>query len=96
MLQIYKNTILTHGFARLETANVSVSYFHIQRKVHCVTLKRGHQAKMKAGLKMQKMMKYSHVQALCGCSINIYATEVFLSFQFVVLRALPWWFIVYQ
>ena len=52
---------------------------------------------MQAGLKMEeKMLKYSHVQALCSCSINIYATEVFLSFEFGVLRALPWWFILYQ
>ena len=42
------------------------------------------------------MSKYVYLQVTCGGSINVYVTDVLVSFEFDLLRLQPYWFALYQ
>ena len=57
---------------------------------------KGTPSKTESGLKMQKMCKYFHLQALYGCSINIPPSEIPSCSEFELLWAQLCWFARYQ
>ena len=44
----------------------------------------------------ETMLKYFHLQASYGCSINIYATEVLFWFESELFGTQPRWFTLHQ